>query len=92
MCGLPLGQHEQGDGASFFCICIVGTLAGVFASIVEVMYQPPFWLHAALWIPFITLGSLLCMRVVKSALIAAQYQFRRDDFSESTSNDHNSRN
>jgi len=79
-CGLPLKKHEQGDGTSFFCICIIGSLAGIFASLVEVIYEPPFWLHAALWIPFILFGSLLSMRVVKAALIAAQYHLRPEDF------------
>jgi len=81
-CGLELKKHEQGDGTAFFCICIVGTLTGIFAALVEVMYEPPFWLHASIWIPFIIIGSLLSMRVVKAALIAVQYNFRAQDFSE----------
>lgn len=79
-CGLELKKHEQGDGTAFFCICIVGTLTGIFAALVEVMYEPPFWLHASIWIPFIIIGSLLSMRVVKAALIAVQYNFRAQDF------------
>ncbi len=27
------------------------------ALIVEVMYQPPFWLHAVLWLPLILLDD-----------------------------------
>ena len=33
------------------------------ALIVEIKYQPPFWLHAALWLPLILATTLLPMRV-----------------------------
>lgn len=80
ICGLPLKASEQGDGAAFFCICIIGSLAGIFAAIVEVMYQPPYWLHAAIWIPFIIISSLFGIRATKAAIIAMQYKFRPEDF------------
>lgn len=79
-CGLPLKAHEQGDGPAFFAICIIGTLAGIFAALTEVIFEPPYWLHAALWIPFVTLGSIISLRILKAALIAGQYRVRPEDF------------
>jgi len=32
------------------------------ALIVEVKYQPPFWMHAVLWLPLIRATTLLQMR------------------------------
>jgi uncharacterized protein (DUF983 family) len=79
-CGLPLNKHEQGDGPAFFAITIVGTLVAIFATITEVKYEPPFWLHAVLWIPFVVLGSLLCLHYLKAAFIHVQYKTKPQDF------------
>ena len=79
-CGLSFAGHEQGDGPAFFGILIIGALTGIFAAIVEIKFAPPFWVHAALWIPFVVIGSLLSLRTLKAALIAAQYHYRKDDF------------
>ncbi len=79
-CNLPLKEHEQGDGPAFFAIVLIGGLAGILAAVVEIKYEPPYWLHAVLWLPFIIVGSLLAIRLFKAMLIAAQYQWRKDDF------------
>ena len=42
----------------------------------EVKYQPPFWLHAALWLPLILATTLLPMRSMKSLLIALQFHHK----------------
>ncbi len=79
-CGLALKQHEQGDGPAFFGILLIGALAGIFAAIFEMKFAPPYWLHAAIWIPFILIGSIASLRLGKAALIAAQYRLRGEDF------------
>ncbi len=80
VCGLSFKEHEQGDGPAFFCICIIGSFAAMFAAIIEVMFEPPYWLHAAIWIPFIIISSLFGIKATKSALIALQYKFKQEDF------------
>ncbi|MFW0777584.1 MAG: DUF983 domain-containing protein [Rickettsiales bacterium] len=79
-CQLPLREHEQGDGPAFFGIVIIGTLASIFAAIIEVKYEPDYWVHAALWIPFIVIGSLLTLRYSKALLIHMQYQVKPWEF------------
>jgi uncharacterized protein (DUF983 family) len=79
-CGLPLKLYGQGDGPASLSILIIGALAGIGASVLDVKVQPPLWVHAVIWIPFVILGSLLSLRSVKAAMIAAQYQYRKDDF------------
>lgn len=79
-CGLDLKAHEQGDGPATLSILFIGALVGIAASVVEVMLTPPFWVHAVLWTPLIIVGSLLSLRWIKAAIIAAQYQFKREDF------------
>lgn len=79
-CGLSFMQHEQGDGPAFFGILMVGALAAIGAAVTEIKYQPPFWVHAAIWLPFVVIASLLSLRWLKGALIGVQYHLRKDDF------------
>jgi uncharacterized protein (DUF983 family) len=75
LCGLDFGFADAGDGPAIFVILIAGFLVVGGALIVEVKYQPPFWVHAALWIPMVLAVTLLPLRVLKSLLIA---QLQRD--------------
>ena len=79
-CGLSFAGQEKGDGPAFFGILIIGTLAAIGAAIVEIKFAPSFWLHAALWIPFIIVGSLACLRYGKAMLIHAQYRVKPWEF------------
>lgn len=81
-CGLDFSGHEQGDGPAFVGILIIGTLAAMGAVILDMYLMPPLWLHAAIWIPFICGGSILCLRISKAALVAVQYQYRKEDFTK----------
>lgn len=88
-CGLDLSQHEQGDGPAFAGILIIGTLAGMGAVLLDIFHTPPFWVHAAIWLPFVILGSIACLRISKAALIAVQYTHKREDFEKSEDNSPN---
>ena len=73
-CGLVIEHHGAGDGPAYFTILVYGIVVTVAAGIVEFKYGPPFWLHAALWIPLIFIGSLLCLRLFKSMLLGLEYR------------------
>jgi uncharacterized protein (DUF983 family) len=75
-CGLDFGFADAVDGPAIFVILIAGFLVVGAALIVEVKYQPPFWVHAALWIPMILAVTLWPLRGLKSLLIALQYHHK----------------
>ena len=75
-CGLDYAFIDSGDGPSVFIILIAGFIVVAAALIVEVKYQPPFWLHAALWIPLVLLTTLIPLRIMKSLLIALQFHHK----------------
>ena len=52
-CGLDYAFIDAGDGPAIFIIMIAGAIVVACALIVKIKYQPPFWLHAALWLPLI---------------------------------------
>ena len=75
-CGLDYGFIDAGDGPAIFIIMIAGFIVVGAVLIVEVKYQPPFWLHAALWIPLILATTLWPLRAMKSLLIALQFHHK----------------
>jgi uncharacterized protein (DUF983 family) len=72
-CGADYSFADAGDGPAIFVILISGFIVVGAALIVEVVYQPPFWLHALLWGPLILVVTLLPLRLLKGLLIVLQY-------------------
>jgi uncharacterized protein (DUF983 family) len=75
-CGLDLAAQDAGDGPAVFVILILGALVVGLAILVEVLFEPPLWVHVALWTPFTLAASILLLRPLKAALIALQYRHR----------------
>ena len=75
-CGLDYAFIDSGDGPAVFIIMIAGAIVVACALIVEVKYEPPFWVHAVLWLPLILATTLLPLRSMKSLLIALQFHHK----------------
>ncbi|MCE9649997.1 MAG: DUF983 domain-containing protein [Parvibaculum sp.] len=76
VCGLDYSFADAGDGPAVFIMMIAGFIIVGLALYVEVAYQPPYWVHAVLWIPltlFLTVGML---RPLKGWLIAQQFRHK----------------
>jgi uncharacterized protein (DUF983 family) len=78
-CGLDYAFIDSGDGPAVFIIMIAGAIVVGAALIVEVKYQPPFWLHAVLWLPLILATTLLPLRSMKALLIALQFHHKAQE-------------
>jgi uncharacterized protein (DUF983 family) len=76
VCGLDYGFADAGDGPAVFIILFAGFVVVVAALITEVVYRPPFWVHAALWLPLILIVTLGPLRSMKGLLIALQYHHK----------------
>src|SRR5262249_11890367 len=72
-CGLDYGFADAGDGPAVFVILIGGFIVVFAALITEIVYQPPYWLHAVLWLPLILIVTLVPLRLIKGLLIALQF-------------------
>jgi uncharacterized protein (DUF983 family) len=75
-CGLDYGFADAGDGPAIFVILLGGFVVVFAALIVEVLYRPPFWLHAVLWLPLILAVTLWPLRAIKGLLIDLQYHHK----------------
>ena len=78
-CGLDYGFADAGDGPAIFVILLGGFVVVFAALIVEVLYRPPFWLHAVLWLPLILLVTLVPLRAIKGLLIDLQYHHKAQE-------------
>ena len=72
-CGLDYTFANSGDGPAVFIILFAGFVVVGSALAVEILYQPPFWVHAALWVPLVLAATLLPLRPMKALMIALQY-------------------
>jgi uncharacterized protein (DUF983 family) len=75
-CGLDFSFADAGDGPAVFVILIGGFIVVFAALITEILYQPPYWLHAMLWLPLVLLVTLAPLRPIKGLLIALQYHHK----------------
>jgi len=78
-CGLDFAFADSGDGPAIFIMLIAGFIVVAAALAVEVIYQPPYWVHAALWLPLTGLLSLGLLRPFKATLIALQYRHQAEE-------------
>jgi len=78
-CGLDYSAMDSGDGPAVFIILIAGFIVVFAALVTEVVYQPPFWVHAALWLPLILVVTLLPLRPMKSLVVALQYHHKASE-------------
>jgi uncharacterized protein (DUF983 family) len=73
VCGLDHSFADSGDGPAVFVMFLAGFVVVGAALITEIAYQPPFWVHAALWLPLILIVTLGPLRPMKGLMIALQY-------------------
>lgn len=72
-CELKFDFVDSADGPAVFVILIAGFLITGLALIVEILYQPSYWVHAALWLPLGILLPLAMLPPLKGGLIWAQH-------------------
>ena len=60
-----------------FIMFFAGAVVVGAALITEVLFDPPYWVHAALWLPLIIMVTLGPLRPMKrSFMIALQYHHK----------------
>lgn len=72
-CGLDLAFADAADGPAIFVMLAIGFIVVGLALWTEVSYNPPLWLHFALWIPLTLVLCLPALRLAKGVLITLQY-------------------
>ncbi len=78
-CGLDFGFADAGDGPAVFVILIAGFVVVGLALVTEIFWRPPYWVHAALWIPLMLAITLGLLRPFKGILIGLQYSNKAEE-------------
>jgi len=60
-------------------VFLAGFIVVGSALIVEALYRPPYWVHAALWLPLIVIVTLGPLRPMKGLMIALQYRHKAEE-------------
>jgi uncharacterized protein (DUF983 family) len=76
VCGLDYGFADAGDGPAVFIMFFAGFIVVGAALVTEILYRPPYWVHAALWLPLILVVTLGPLRPMKGLLIALQFHHK----------------
>lgn len=75
-CGLEITRFNVGDGPAAFLTMIVGAVVTGLAIWLQLAAEPPFWVHAVLWLPLTTVAVIAGLRYSKAKLLAAEYRRR----------------
>jgi uncharacterized protein (DUF983 family) len=75
-CGLDFAGFNVGDGPAAFLILVVGALVTGLAVALELRAEPPFWVHALLWLPLTAALVVGSLRLGKGLLLALEYRHR----------------
>jgi uncharacterized protein (DUF983 family) len=78
-CGLDYAFADSGDGPAVFVTLIAGFIVVGLALWVEVAYEPPFWVHLAVFFPLTILVCLGMLRPLKGVMVAAQYHHKAEE-------------
>ncbi|TKD50390.1 DUF983 domain-containing protein [Sphingomonas baiyangensis] len=73
-CGLDFDSFNVGDGPAAFLTLGIGTIVTILAIIVELAFEPAWWVHVALWLPLTVASVIGCLRLTKGALLALEYR------------------
>ena len=75
-CSLDYTQFNVGDGPAAFLTLIIGAVIAILAIWVQLSFEPPFWVHAVLWVPLTTVMVIAGLRIAKAWLLIAEYRRR----------------
>lgn len=73
-CALDFDQFDVGDGPAAFLTVIVGAPVVILALWLQLSVEPPWWVHALLWLPLTIIAVIVTLRLAKAWLLAAEYR------------------
>lgn len=72
-CGLDFSFADSADGPAVFIMLIAGFAILGGALWLDIAYEPPVWVHLAIWLPLALVLCLALLRPMKGIAIALQY-------------------
>ena len=72
-CGLDFVRFNVGDGPAAFLILVVGAVLTVAAVVVDLSFEPPYWVHLV-WLPVGAALTIIGLRIGKAFLLAQEFR------------------
>lgn len=76
VCDLDYGFADPADGPAFFVICFACVPSMLLGVWFEVVYEPAWWAHLLVTVPFMALTCIPPLRPLKGWLVASQYFYK----------------
>lgn len=76
VCRLDFSFADPADGPAFFVMCFACVPSVALAVWIEVVFQPPFWVHLLVSLPVLLLTCILPLRPIKGWLVASQFFYK----------------
>lgn len=76
VCELSYGFADPADGPAFFVICFGCIPAVVFTLTLQILADPPVWVHLLTSLPFLLATCVFPLRPLKGWLVCSQYFFK----------------
>lgn len=82
-CGEEMHHHRADDFPAYLVILIVGHVIVPSQLLTEQFFEPPTWVHLAIWLPLTLVMTLGLLQPVKGAIVALQWHMGMHGFEES---------
>lgn len=73
-CGLDYSRFNVGDGPVALVTLLVGAITVGLAMWLQLSVEPPWWVHALLWIPITVALVVGGLRITKGLLLVTEYR------------------
>jgi uncharacterized protein (DUF983 family) len=81
-CSEELHHHRADDAPPYFTMMIVGHIIVPALLVVEKVWRPELWLHAAIWLPATLILTFALMPGVKGSIVGLQWANRMHGFGD----------
>jgi len=82
-CGEEMHHHRADDFPAYLVILIVGHIIVPSQLLTEQFFEPPTWVHLAIWLPLTLVMTLGLLQPVKGVIVALQWHMGMHGFEES---------
>lgn len=85
-CGEAFHHHRADDAPAYLTILVIGHAFLPVILGVEEAFEPPIWVHIALWGTLIPAGCIALLRPVKGMIVGLQWAARMHGFGSAGAN------
>jgi uncharacterized protein (DUF983 family) len=79
MCGLDYAFADSADGPAVF-VCLIGGFIVLGAALwTELAYEPPMWVHLAVFLPLTLIVCAALLQPAKGILVGQQYYTKAEE-------------